>query len=67
MGIALDCIILETVLDQVYTLGGLLEDSQVQAMVDAVMPIAWALMAVAIGIFAYQLITGTQVLNNKIY
>lgn len=58
---------LETVLDQVYTLGGLLEDSQVQAMVDAVMPIAWALMAVAIGIFAYQLITGTQVFKQQIF
>lgn len=58
---------LETVLDQVYTLGGLLEDSQVQSMVDAVMPIAWALMAVAIGIFAYQLITGTQVFKQQIF
>src|SRR5690625_1285278 len=54
-------------IDQEYILIKLLEDSEVQMIVDAVMQIAWVLMAVAIAIFGFQLIAGTQVFKLEIF
>lgn len=57
----------ENILDSVYTLGGLLEDEQVQFIVDALMPVAWAMMAIAIAVYAYQLISGSQIMKSQIF
>ncbi|MGV2929313.1 hypothetical protein RW115_12000 [Macrococcus capreoli] len=56
----------EKLLDTVYTMGGILEDEQVQTLVDAIMPIAWALMAVSVLYYGYKVMTGKQELKQDL-
>lgn len=56
----------EKLLDTVYTMGGLLEDEQVQTIIDAIMPIAWALMAVSVLYYGYKVMTGKQELKQDL-
>ena len=56
---------LEKAVEQVYTLGGLVESDKVNAIVSSVMPFAWALLAVAILVYGYQIMTGNNVFKTQ--
>lgn len=57
---------LEKAVEQTYTLGGLIESSKIDTLFSNVMPIAWALLTIAILIYGYQILTGNQLFKKEI-
>lgn len=56
---------LEKAVEQAYTLGGLIENSKVDTLFNNVMPLAWALLTVAILVYGYQMLTGNQLFKKE--
>ena len=57
---------MESSLDKMYTLNGLLNDESVQNIFDMIMPIGWSLLTISIVVVGYKMLSGKELVRSQL-